>query len=123
MLRHYLVLALRTARRAPVAAAVNVLTLALGIVCFAVASAFVTFWEGAERHFANADRIGVVTTSFRLRDGGFEFEGDVRTPEVLAGYLQQDVPQIERIARASTIGDKTIVSAGSETARIRAVAA
>ena len=65
MLKHYVVLALRNARRAPFVAAVNVLTLALGVACFLVAFAFVSFWKGAESQFEKADRIAVLTTSLR----------------------------------------------------------
>lgn len=122
MLRHYIVLALRNARRAPIAAAVNVLALALGLVCFVVVYAFVSFWEGAERHFANADRVGVVTTSFELVDGGFSFENDVLTPAHLGRYLQTDFPQIERVARATLIGEKTPVAAGERSGRFNVVA-
>jgi hypothetical protein len=40
----------------------NVMTLALGLACFVLASAFVTFWQRAEEHFPNADRIAVLTS-------------------------------------------------------------
>ena len=56
MLRHYLAIALRNLRRSPFTAAINVATLALGLVAFVAAYAVVAFWDGSERHFANADR-------------------------------------------------------------------
>ncbi|HET8699443.1 MAG TPA: hypothetical protein VFO94_18300, partial [Gammaproteobacteria bacterium] len=63
MLAHYFSLTLRNLRRAPVAAAVNVVTLALGFACFVGAFAFVTLWQRSEQYFANADRIAVLTTT------------------------------------------------------------
>lgn len=61
MLKNRFLMALRNFRRAPLSSAVNVATLALGATCFVVAYAFVTFWERSEQHFANADRIALLT--------------------------------------------------------------
>jgi putative ABC transport system permease protein len=122
VLSHYVSLALRNARRAPIAAAVNVLTLALGLVCFVIVYGFVAFWEGAERHFANSERIAVLTTSMRLVDGGFAFDDDVHAADVAAQYLKADFPEIENVARASTIGDKATASSGDRAVRLVAVA-
>ncbi|HET7131358.1 MAG TPA: hypothetical protein VFJ95_03885, partial [Gammaproteobacteria bacterium] len=97
MLRHYVALALRNSRRTPVAAAVNVLTLALGLACFVIVYAFVAFWQNAEGHFAKADRIAVLTMSMRLPDGGFAFDDEPRVSDVVAQYLKADFPQLERV--------------------------
>ncbi|HET8696962.1 MAG TPA: hypothetical protein VFO94_05730, partial [Gammaproteobacteria bacterium] len=86
MLRHYLALALRNSRRTPVAAAVNVLTLALGLACFVIVYAFVAFWQNADGHFAKADRIAVLTMSMHLPDGGFAFDDEARVSDVVAQY-------------------------------------
>jgi hypothetical protein len=55
MLGHYFTIALRSLRRAPLTAAVNVVALALGLASFVIAYGIVTFWDKSERHF-NADR-------------------------------------------------------------------
>src|SRR5215471_4788974 len=110
MLTHYLSIAIRNFRSAPFAFAMNVLTLALGIACFVIAYAFVVFWGGAEKHFANADRIAVLTTSMTLKDNSFSFDGVPEVPLFAAKYLKEDFPAIEKIARAKLIGDKTMVA-------------
>jgi len=122
VLKHYVFVAIRNLRAAPLAFAMNVLTLALGIACFVMAYAFVVFWDGAEKHFANADRIAVLTMSFKLKDDSFSLEGETRTPKFVGRYLKEDFPAIERVARASKIGDKTMVSTGERALRSTAVA-
>jgi len=52
VLTHYLSVALRNLRSAPLASTMNVVTLALGIACFVIAYAFVLFWSTAERRCA-----------------------------------------------------------------------
>lgn len=122
VLKHYLSVAVRNFRAAPFAFAMNVLTLALGIACFVMAYAFVVFWGGAEKHFANADRIAVFTTSMTLKDNSFSFDGDPSVPVFAAKYLKEDFPAIEEIARATVIGNKTMVSSGDRALRSAVVA-
>jgi hypothetical protein len=62
MLTHHVAAALRTCRHAPWATAVNVFTLALGLVSFVVAYTIADYLASADRQFANADRTSVVTT-------------------------------------------------------------
>lgn len=80
MLNHYLRLVLQIFRRAPFATAVNLLTLAAGLFCFLTAYAFVAFWNSAERHFPNADRVQVLTTTFRFPDGSLEEHAAALSP-------------------------------------------
>jgi len=56
MLRHYLVLALRTFRRSPAAATLNVFTLALGLVCFLIVAGTIGFWERSDHQFPKTAR-------------------------------------------------------------------
>ena len=100
MLKHYLFVALRNLRGSPLASAMNVVTLALGIACFVIAYAFVLFWSTAERQFKDSDRIAVFTMSLAIKDQ-FSYEGDPRLPSVAAKYLKEDFPAIETIARAT----------------------
>ena len=122
MLKHYVSVAIRNFRATPLAFAMNVLTLALGIACFVMAYAFVTFWGGAEKHFANAGRIAVITTSMALKDNSFSYDGEPQLPGFAAKYLKEDFPAIDKIARATPIGDKTMVSTGEHALRSSAVA-
>ena len=72
MLGHYLTIALRSLRRAPFTAAINVVALALGLAAFVTAYGVVTYWDNSERHFANVDRTYVVTANLEARDGSLK---------------------------------------------------
>jgi putative ABC transport system permease protein len=125
VLKHYFVAAWSNFRRSPLAASINVLTLALGLVCFILASSITGFWSRAEQHFANAGRTVVVTTQWRLRDGSGTDSG-VAVPASnprAAAYLQADFPQIESVARVAGLGGTTLVQAGDRVLRMRGIAA
>ncbi|HET7924220.1 MAG TPA: ABC transporter permease, partial [Rhodanobacteraceae bacterium] len=119
-LTHYLALTLRIFRRSPFATGVNVLTLAAGLFCFLTAYAFVTFWNGAERHFPNAERIQVLTNTFRVP--GFESRANTMGPTRAAAQLRIDFPELQSVARATLIDGRAIVSADGNAIRAHAVA-
>jgi putative ABC transport system permease protein len=120
VLTHYLTLTLRIFRRSPLATGVNVLTLAAGLFCFLTAYAFVTFWNSAERHFPNAERVQVLTTT--LRFPGFESRADITGPTRAAAQLRIDFPELESVARATLIEGRTILSAYGNAIRAHVVA-
>ena len=123
MFSHYVALALRNIRNAPFASAVNLLTLAVGLVCFVTAYAFVTFWSGAERHFANADDIYVLTVTIRNHENpDFGLDNVAAAPDVAAEFLKSDFPDIHRIARAVGIDRETTVATGERAERMFGVA-
>ena len=122
MLKHYLFVALRNLRGSPLASAMNVVTLALGIACFVIAYAFVLFWSTAERQFKDSDRIAVFTMSLAIKDQ-FSYEGDPRLPSVAAKYLKEDFPAIETIGRATGMGPNIMISNGERALRAPAAAA
>jgi putative ABC transport system permease protein len=122
MFAHYSAVALRNIRSAPLAAFVNLLTLAIGLLCFVTAYAFVTFWTSAERQFRNVDDIHVLTVSIKNRDTGFGFANATDTPDIAAETLKSDFPAITKIARAVIIDRKTIVAAGDRAIRLFGVA-
>ena len=117
MLRHYVSLALRNFRRSPGAALLNVLTLALGLVCFVIVSGFVGFWQRAEQQFPKSDRTYVVTSKRDFGDGTVPFE-QAFTSHYVARYLQTDFPQIERVARAVQVNARASYVAGDRSIRI-----
>jgi putative ABC transport system permease protein len=119
-LTHYFRLTLRIFVRAPFATGVNVLTLSAGLFCFLTAYAFVSFWNGADRHFPNADRIQVLTTAFRFP--GLESRADTTGPTLSAAQLRIDFPELESVARATPIEGRTIVSADGNAIRTHVVA-
>ncbi len=121
MLRHYLTVAVRNARRAPVTSAISLLTLAVGFVAALTAYAFVGFWNSAERHFPNADRTYVLTSSSAF-PGGFARTGLIETPEHVAELLRTDFPSVERVARAVLVDRQMAVAGGGDAVRASAVA-
>jgi putative ABC transport system permease protein len=121
VLQHYFLLAFRNLRRAPLASVVSILTLTLGLVCIVTAFAFVSFWERAERHFANADRIAVLTTNLSI-PGLITFTDDPGTPEQAAAYLDADFPELELVARAIKIDEHAAIASGDRAVRANVVA-
>ncbi|HEX5419665.1 MAG TPA: hypothetical protein VFY39_06680, partial [Gammaproteobacteria bacterium] len=94
MFKHYLVVAWLHFRRSPLAASINVVTLALGLVCFILAFSVTEFWSHADQQFANAGRTFVITSEWRLTDGSGTGSGVALplTNDRLAGYLKNDFP-------------------------------
>src|ERR1043165_7849397 len=89
MFRHYLTVAVRSFRRGPLAACVNILTLALGLTALVIAYGVVSYWERSERAFANPDRTYAVPATFQARDGGRATPLPM-TNRLYADYLRAD---------------------------------
>jgi putative ABC transport system permease protein len=122
MLRHYLAIALRNLKRAPLTAAINVATLSLGLVAFVAAYAVVTYWRNSDRHFANVDRTYVITASLALRDGSVRTGTMPQTNELYERYLRVEFPELEAIARANVWNQQASVTAAGRGARVAAMA-
>lgn len=120
MLRHHLTLGLRNARRAPLATAVNVLTLAIGLACFLTAYSFVAFLDRAEAHFPAAGRTYVLTESFAFGND-FVRSNLTSTPEPAAEALEAFFPGVNG-TRAIPIAGATSVASGGNATRLTAVA-
>src|SRR5882672_5166379 len=124
MLKHYVAVALRNIRGAPFTSAVNLLTLAVGLVCFVSAYAFVAFWGSAEEHFPKARDLYVLTLTIKQREssglGGLD--NVPNAPDVAAEFLRSDFPAITKIARSVIIDRKTMVASGGRAERLFGVA-
>ncbi len=118
MYRHYLLVALRNARRAPFTTAINVLTLALGFACFLTTYGVVGFWNRSEQHFANFARTYVVTTSVTPREGGAGGGTNPVSNPYIAQYLKTDFPQVAAVARARVAGARTPVGVDERVERL-----
>jgi len=118
MLGHYLTVSLRSLRRAPITAAINVAALALGLAAFVTAYGIVTFWDKSERHFANVDRIYAVTSNLEARSGSIKTGVSPITNRLYADYLKTEFPDFEAVARTQTISDEAYVSAGDRNERM-----
>jgi putative ABC transport system permease protein len=123
MLGHYCTIALRSLRRAPLTAAVNVIALALGLAAFVTAYGVVSFWDRSERHFANADRTYVITSNLEARNGSIRTGVQPTTNRLYADYLRVEFPELEAVARTQTMSNEAGVSAGDVNERMFAVAA
>ena len=122
MFAHYVTVALRNIRSAPFASLVNLITLAVGLVCFVTAYAFVRFWDGAEQHFKKADDTYVLTISIKNRNAKSGVQNATYVPEVAADFLKSDYPAIDKVARAVAIDRQTAVASGGHSLRLFAVA-
>ncbi len=122
MLAHYAAVALRSIRSTPFTSAVNVVTLAVGLVCFVTAYAAGIFWSSAERQFRNVDDIHVLTITIKNRDNGLGLRNGTTAPDVAAEALKTDYPAITKIARAVIIDRKTMVAYGANAVRLFGVA-
>jgi putative ABC transport system permease protein len=118
MLSHYLAVALRTFRRSPAAALLNVFTLALGLVAFIAAAGVIGFWDRAEQRFPGADRIYVVTSNLEVPDNGLVTGVMTGTNHYVAQYLKADFPALEAVARVVFVNANASYVSGDRSIRI-----
>ena len=88
MLKSYLTIAIRNMTRQKGYTAINVLGLAVGLVCAILIFLYVDFELSYDRYHENAGRIYRVAVN-----------NDARTPPALAPALQEDFPEITRSVR------------------------
>lgn len=110
MLAHYLAAALGKFAKAPFTTAANVLTLALGLVCFVAAYGIASYWGAADNHHPNADRIFVVNQRTATGDAAAPVNV-AQSSAALARYLREDFPQVGPIARATVARDVAVAAA------------
>jgi putative ABC transport system permease protein len=116
MFGHYLRTAFRNLWHRPFATLTNVLTLSLGLVCFVVAYAAVSYWQRSDSYFGNAARTYIITANMAL---GEEFHTGTMplTNESYAKYLKADFPELEAVARAYGYPDVS-ASSGDRSLRL-----
>ncbi len=123
MLNHYLTIALRSFRRNPFTASVNIFALALGLTAFVTTYAVVNYWDRGERHFANAERTYVVTADLEARDGSVRTGPQPTTNRLYAEYLRAEFPEIETLARVQIINAEAGVGTDEKFIRMFVAAA
>jgi putative ABC transport system permease protein len=99
MLKHDLTMALRRIARHRFHAAVGVLVLALGLLCFIAANLFVSYMRNHDRQWPNAERIYVVVERLRAADYGVTPSFDSGSDAPIAELLRVEAPQLAAIAR------------------------
>ena len=101
MLTHYLATALRHFRRHKVTTAINVVCLAIGLLCFLLVYGITLSLKTSDMRFPNADRIVALTQQVTVPGAASAFP-DTPTVALSAGnYLRLDFPELEVVARES----------------------
>ncbi|MFK8031915.1 MAG: FtsX-like permease family protein, partial [Gammaproteobacteria bacterium] len=108
MIKHYFKSAMRQVRRTPLVTTLNVLSLALGFVCFAAAIGVSKYWSMSDQEFLKADRIHVLTQQFSEGGMATGYRPIVAAP--IANYLREDFPQLEAVARIGNKRDWTVTT-------------
>ncbi len=96
MLKNYLKIALRTLRKHPAYAVINVAGLAVGMACFMLMMLFVQDERGYDRFHDHADRIVRVTSHYTDETGTRSF---ARSNPAVGPTLQNDFAEVEHTVR------------------------
>lgn len=113
MIGHYLLALFAAMRRAPFTTAANVLTLALGLVCFLTAVGVASYWRASDTHHAGAERTYFLAQGFLPRMGD-PIPMQTYGTAAAARYLTSEFPEVEIAARAHAVG-KTAIAAGEKS--------
>lgn len=116
MIGHFFASALANFRKTPLTALANVFALALGLACFLGVYGASVYWSSGDAYQKNADRIFVIGSQIIVKEGGPKLgaafsELGLSSTSTLARYLEQDIPEVEQVARAS-LPAETAVSTG-----------
>ena len=104
MLEHYFVTALRNFWLFRLTTAVNLLGLALGLVCFIVTYLYIDSLLKSDMHYANASRIYVITEELWINPAERTIPAFPTAAAGTAKYLRADFPALEAVARALPLG-------------------
>ena len=116
MLWHYLLVVLRNAGRTPAATLIKLLVLSLGLTCFLLAFAVVSYWNHAEQGLMRTEGTYVLTTESKLR-GGIDSGALPRIAGNDVEKLKLAFPEFKTVARAREAGEGPAV-AGNREARL-----
>src|SRR5262245_15092448 len=111
MLHHYLETAVRHFRQHTLTTAINVLCLALGLLCCLFVYTFDEHLAQTDRHFAKSDRTYVITEKVYWSGSDLSSPLATTTNWPVAKYLRSDFPELEKVARVSK-GREMPASAG-----------
>lgn len=113
MFKQYLTTALRHFARYKLTTVINMLCLAFGFVCFALAFGMVQYTTSADRYHEKADRTYVLTQRSEFLGASTSIDTQAHAGFGLAKHLKNDFPDIEIAARAFNTAEIPIV-AGKE---------
>jgi putative ABC transport system permease protein len=115
MFKHYLTTALRHLARHKTTTVINVLCLALGLICFAVAYGIVEYYRNADLYHEKADRTYVVTQRSQVIDASTSVATLPFSGWSVAPHLKSDYPELEIVARAVMSQEVAVATEGAKT--------
>jgi len=115
MLKHYLTSALRHFARHKTTTTINLICLALGLVCFLAVHSVVTAFNNSDRQFADADRIYAITQKYIAPGSNMNIPTVPLTAWPAAEYLKTDIPELEAVARLNTGGEAPVSVGANKT--------
>jgi putative ABC transport system permease protein len=104
VLKHYFVTALRNFSRFRLTTTVNVVGLALGLVCFIATYVFLDGLLKSDTHYPKAGRIYALTQEMWTSPTERMIPAFPQVAPPVARYLKTDFPSLEAVARALTLG-------------------
>ena len=114
MFKHYLTTALRHFKHHKLTTSINILCLAFGFVCFALAFGMVRYTTSADLYHEKADRTYVLTQRNEFLGANTSIATQAHTGLGLAKYLKSDFPDIEIAARAFNSSEVPIAAGNDQ---------
>jgi putative ABC transport system permease protein len=110
MFHHYLNASVRHFRRHKLTTAINIASLALGLICFIMAYALTQYLRESDRHHRNADRLYAITERLYVPGTEVSYPTVAFATWPLADYLKTEFPQLEAVVRASRSAEVPVAS-------------
>ena len=111
MIRNYLLVALRNLWRNKFAAFINLVSLSVGMICFAIISLFIFHELSFDKFHKDHDRVFRVVKDF-VNDDGSKIP-DATTPPAFGPVIQKDIPEVAYTTRIfPNWGRKYLLKAG-----------
>ncbi len=107
MWKNYLLVALRSMRKAKLDTSINIFGLAVGLAVCLLITLFVRDELSYDRFFTHADRIQRVTAVFEAQQ---VYSEEARLTAVVAPLMANDFPEVEEATRLFRIGDEELFS-------------
>ena len=117
MFSHYLSTALRHFRRHKLPTAINVVCLAIGLLCFLAVYGVALYLRSSDTRFPDADRIVAITQKVTIPGAASQIPDAPMTALAAGTFLKSDFPELEAVARE---GSSTEVPLAFGTTKVRA---
>ena len=115
MLAHYFTVAYRNLLRNRLHALINVVGLALGLMCFVGAYVFVNYSRSFDTQFENSDRIYTLYNGVNFAENDTEWPPYPYVSSLVSEYIDANFPDVEAIVRAQQPFEGVLSVEGRET--------